>query len=267
MFHSQLKPSRSFRSSPLLLYYPFVPRLLKHLALFAVLAQLPAPLAPAIQRFEARYHSSAALQATFLETYRENGRMARAEAGLVYFRRPGRMRWEYDSPEKNLFLVDGKWAWFYVPADHTVTRVTAKRSNDWRTPLALLADNPKLSKVCSQVAPSVTVAPDDPGDVVLFCLLRGSKPVASGSRASANSPKGLEARAAAQGDAVFLELQPQTGVLSRVLVTQPGGVSIEFKFTRWLFNPPLPESLFHFDPPRGVAIVNGDLSSENAPAK
>lgn len=244
-----------------------MPPLAKHLALFAILAQLPAPLAPTIQRFESRYRSSATLQATFLETYRENGRMARAEAGLVYFRRPGRMRWEYQSPEKNLFLVDGKWAWFYVPADHTVTRVPARRSSDWRTPLALLADNPKLSKVCSQVAPSVTVSPDDSGDVVLFCVLRGSTPTAPASHASANSSKDIESRAAAQGDAVFLELQPQTGVLSRVLVTQPGGVSIEFKFIRWQFNPPLPESLFHFDPPPGVAIVNGDLSPQNAPAK
>jgi outer membrane lipoprotein carrier protein len=93
----------------------------------------------AVQLMESRYRSARTLQASFLERYTENGRLVRVEAGVAYFRRPGKMRWEYASPEKNLFLVDGKNAWFYVPADHTVTRVPAKQSADWRTPFALLA--------------------------------------------------------------------------------------------------------------------------------
>ena len=56
-------------------------------------------------------------------------------------------------PEQNLFLIDGKTAWFYVPGDHTVTRVPAKQSGDWRTPLALLAGEMKVSRVCARVEP------------------------------------------------------------------------------------------------------------------
>src|SRR5882762_6522760 len=78
-------------------------------------------------RLETRYRDAKTLQATFLERYSENGAVLRTEAGTAYFRRPGKMRWEYDHPEKDLFLVDGKTAWFYVPADHTVTRVPAKQ--------------------------------------------------------------------------------------------------------------------------------------------
>src|ERR1700675_3426781 len=72
-----------------------------------------------VSRFEERYRSADTLRATFLERYEENGREVRTEAGTAYFRRPGKMRWEYESPEKDLFLVDGKMAWFSVPADHT----------------------------------------------------------------------------------------------------------------------------------------------------
>src|SRR5882757_925895 len=96
-------------------------------------------------RLETRYRGAKTLQATFLERYSENGAVLRTEAGTAYFRRPGKMRWEYDHPEKDLFLVDGKTAWFYVPADHTVTRVPAKQSEDLRTPLALLAGRMKIS--------------------------------------------------------------------------------------------------------------------------
>src|ERR1700675_881832 len=104
-----------------------------------------------VSRFEERYRAARTLRATFLERYTENGRVVRTEAGTAYFRRPGKMRWEYESPEKDLFLVDGKTAWFYVPGDHTVTRVPAKQSSDWRTPLALLAGEMKVSRVCARV--------------------------------------------------------------------------------------------------------------------
>src|SRR5260370_5616244 len=99
-----------------------------------------------VARREATYRSARTLQATFLERYTENGREVRSEAGTAYFRRPGKMRWEYERPDKDLFLVDGKTAWFYVPADHTVTRVPAKESADFRTPLVLLDGETKVSR-------------------------------------------------------------------------------------------------------------------------
>src|ERR1700680_347677 len=86
---------------------------------------------------EQHYHNARTLRAVFLQRYSEGPRAARVESGTVFFRRPGQMRWEYDSPEQKLFLVDGKTVWFYVPYDHTVTRAPVKESSDWRTPLAL----------------------------------------------------------------------------------------------------------------------------------
>jgi len=97
----------------------------------------PANVASLLRQFEKTYNSARSLRANFLETYFDNGKEVRAEAGVAYFSKPGRMRWEYASPESNLYLVDGKWSWFYVPADHTVTRIRAKQSSDARTPLAL----------------------------------------------------------------------------------------------------------------------------------
>src|SRR5258708_7572415 len=126
-------------------------------------------------RMEARYGSAKTLQATFLERYAENGSVLRTEAGTAYFRRPGKMRWEYERPEKDLFLVDGKTAWFYVPADHTVTRVPAKQSGDLRTPLALLAGQMKVSRICSRVEIADTEKPLRERDAVLRCLVRGEK--------------------------------------------------------------------------------------------
>jgi outer membrane lipoprotein carrier protein len=205
-------------------------------------------------RLEARYRGAKTLQATFLERYAENGSVVRTEAGTVYFRRPGKMRWEYERPERDLFLVDGKTAWFYVPADHTVTRVPARQSGDLRTPLALLAGQMKISRVCSHVKFADAEKPLAEGDAVLRCLVRGEKRDAARSNEPENA---LGARA---NDAVFFEVARDSGELARLIVRQAGGIEVEFRFENWRFDPAIPDVMFRFDPPAGVAIVNGELA-------
>ena len=204
-------------------------------------------------RLEARYRSAKTLQATFFERYSENGRVLRSEAGTAYFRRPGKMRWEYELPEKNLFLVDGKTAWFYVPADHTVTRAPAKQSEDLRTPLALLAGRMKISRVCSRVQLAESEKPLGEGNAVLRCKPRGQKQDAA-SGAEAAPVLGVSS-----SDAVLFEVTRDTGELARLIVRQAGGIEVEFRFENWRFAPALPDAMFRFEPPAGVAIVTGEL--------
>src|SRR5260370_16306648 len=104
-------------------------------ALLALLFPLAAnkQAAEIASRMESRYRSARTLQATFLERYTESGRLLRSEAGTAYFRRPGKIRWGYERPDKDLFLVDGNTALFYVPADHTVTRVPPNKTPDFLT--------------------------------------------------------------------------------------------------------------------------------------
>src|SRR5713101_1858289 len=187
---------------------------------------------PLVELFAARYRAARTLRATFLERYTENGRVVRVEAGIAYFRRPGKMRWEYESPEKNLFLVDGKTAWFYVPADHTVTRVPAKESTDWRTPLSLLAGEAKLSRVCAWVKLSTAITPENTDDAILYCLPKGEE------HQHHNQPQTEPDRLGpGQEDAIFLEIARDSGELVRVLVQARGGVEVEFRFTNWRMEP------------------------------
>ena len=207
-----------------------------------------------VARLEARYRAAKTLQASFLERYTENGRLVRTEAGTAYFRRPGKMRWDYQAPEKNVFLVDGKTAWFYVPADHTVTRVPAKESSDWRTPLALLTGDMKLSRVCARVVAATDEKPEDPEHAMLYCELRGA-----GTKSSKESSGAVSSQKPANREAVFLEVDTRSGDLARVLIRDPGGIAIEFHFANWQMDPPVADSLFRFNAPKGVAIVNGEL--------
>jgi outer membrane lipoprotein carrier protein len=208
-----------------------------------------------IRRMERRYRAAKTLQATFLERYTEDGRTVRVESGVAYFRRPGKMRWEYAAPENNLFLIDGKNAWFYVPGDHTVTRVPAKQSTDWRTPLALLAGETKVSKVCAKIELAADERAESAENAVFRCHLRGE-----------TSDAGSGLGAAAAQDTVLLEVGRALGELARIVIRDKGGVGIEFRFEQWRDDPVVAEALFHFEVPLGVAIVNGELPAQRGPA-
>jgi len=201
-----------------------------------------------VKRMESRYRSARTLEAGFLQRYIEDGREVRSESGTAYFRRPGRMRWEYQAPEQNVFLVDGKTAWFYVPADHTATRVPAKQSTDLRTPLALLAGEMKVSRICARVESS-TETPRGDGNIVLSCKVRDPDHSSNSQAGSDSQPSGK----------ILFEIAPATGELMGLLVYQTAGIEIEFRFANWRIDPPIPDRMFRFTPPPGVAIVNGEL--------
>jgi outer membrane lipoprotein carrier protein len=199
-----------------------------------------------VHALEQRYRHATTLKAIFLERYTDGNGGNAAESGTVYFSRPGRMRWEYESPEQKLFLVDGTNAWFYVPADHTASRAKMKESSDWRTPLALLAGKANLSELCRDVQlvdPSAKDAKKDeqplsPDDKVLRCVPRGETGASD---------------VAAQD--VLLETDSEAHLV-RVVIREPGNVATEFRFGNWQENIAIPEVKFHFQPPPGVAIVD-----------
>ncbi len=201
---------------------------------------------------EARYHNARTLQADFLERYSQGGQGVQLESGTVYFSRPGRMRWEYESPESKLFLVDGKSVWFYVPADRTASRAKLKESADWRTPLALLAGKVNLSRICNRIelldpgTAQPQFKPSELGNRILSCVSHGE---ASG--ASAESLR-----------EALLEVDGQARLV-RVLIRESGDIETEFRFGNWQENIPIPETKFHFEPPPGVAIVDeAELAGE-----
>jgi outer membrane lipoprotein carrier protein len=207
--------------------------------------------------FETRYRSAKTLSAVFLEQFSDNGKLVRKEAGRAYFLHPGKMRWDYEAPEKNMFLVDGKYVWFYSPADHTATRMPTKKSEDWRTPLAFLTSDMKLSRICARVEPERGVVPSESGDLVFRCTMRTSQGGDTGVR-TRNQPGRPPLR---EEGSVLFELSPD-GELRRIVIAQEGRTQLEFSFKEWLWNPALPKSWFEFVPPMGVAIVDGLLSDE-----
>lgn len=198
---------------------------------------------------EVHYRHTKTMSAIFLEKYTSGGAGIRVESGKVYFSRPGRMRWDYNSPEKKLFLVDGKNVWYYVPADHTASRTSIKQSSDWRTPLALLAGKVNLEKLCGSLELAPEAKRQSPN-------ARHSNDVAEDATEAGNEVLVCKPRKEDQDTftEAFFEVNPRDQ-LARVTIRQAGGIETEFRFGDWHENEPIAESAFHFEPPAGVAIV------------
>jgi len=200
-----------------------------------------------VKAVESKYAGARTLEAAFFETYRAGSGGGQAESGTVYFSKPGRMRWEYESPEPKLFIVDGKNVWFYVPADHTASRASLKTSEDWRTPLALLTGKIHLNRLCAQIelldkangGSGFGDLPNDPRNRILRCF--------------PHKPSEPDEQAAFRE--ILFEVTPNAELV-RVVIREPGEVQTEFRFGNWKENVELAESKFHFEPPPGVAIVN-----------
>ena len=84
-------------------------------------AQPPAAdIAAALQR---RYDTIKDFSANFTQTY-EGGPLRRKakESGTVAIKKPGKMRWDYTTPEQKLFVSDGRTMFMYFPADKQVMK-------------------------------------------------------------------------------------------------------------------------------------------------
>ncbi len=207
-------------------------RLLAATFLSAVLfAQAPAPSAKEIaSRVDRHYNRLRSLQTAFTETYHGMG-IERTDGGTLLLEKPARMKWEYDSPPGKIFLLDGKYAWFYAPGDAQVERISAKDLNDLRSPLRYLLGHTELEKEI----PNLTVAPAPDGCFTL-----------------SGQPKDAQNRIARIALTVTAN-----GVITGIAIEEAGGALTRFTFTHEQPDVPIPPGTFHFTPPPGVPVVNG----------
>jgi outer membrane lipoprotein carrier protein len=99
-----------------------------------------------LRAVEDRYNRAQTLQITFSEAYSAQGKTWKPESGVLFLRKPGRMRWQYDSPKGKLFLSDGKFVYLITPDSNRVQKMKAKETEDMRAPMAFLLGRLRFDK-------------------------------------------------------------------------------------------------------------------------
>ena len=119
--------------------------------LFALLAAAPAGSAgklevgAVVDKVQRRYDSATDFRARFTQTL-TSAAMGRKtnSAGAVMFKKPGRMRWDYDKPERASYVSDGNTLWLYEPDDQQAFKQSLSKSQ-LPAALAFLTGTGKLA--------------------------------------------------------------------------------------------------------------------------
>ncbi len=190
---------------------------------------LPKESDAVVRRVDDHYNHLGSLRAHYVEHYSGMG-MDRSEEGTLLLKKPGRMRWSYAEPVGKVFVLDGRYAWFYTPGDAQATRVPAKQMDDLRSPLRFLLGHTQLKKE-----------------------LDGLEVTAEGSGFRITGvPKGMEQRV----KLLTLGVSAQ-GAIETMRLEEVDGAVTEFAFSGMQENVPVTDRDFVFVPPAGVAVVDG----------
>jgi outer membrane lipoprotein carrier protein len=181
------------------------------------------------QRVDHHYNALQSLKAEFSESYAGLG-MNRSESGTLLLRKPGRMKWQYASPSGKVFVLDGKYGWFYSPGDPQVQRTPAKELDDLRSPLRFLLGHTELEKELNNLALA---------------------PAANGSFILIGQPKGQENRVRRLSLTVTAE-----GAITGIEIDETDGAVTRFSFGAQQPNAAIPPDQFHFTPPKGIPVVD-----------
>src|SRR6266851_8610399 len=126
------------------------------------------------QAIDDHYNRLRSFKAAFTEIY-QGGGINRNESGVLWLKKPGRMRWEYREPKEKLFLIDSHDAYFYVTGERQARKTALKNLDDLRSPLRYLLGKTNLEKELEALSLAPDLAPIVAGDIVLRGVPRGLK--------------------------------------------------------------------------------------------
>jgi outer membrane lipoprotein carrier protein len=191
------------------------------------------PTADAIARdLQKKYDRVNDFSADFVHTYRGGVLKQQAtERGRMMVKKPGRMRWEYTSPEKKTFVSDGHKMYSYLPKDRQVI-VSTVPQDEAATPALFLTGRGNITRDYTVAFDKIPEAP-------------------AGSIALRLTPRKREA----EYDWLTLVVEPGTLNLLMLITLDPQGGRSAFTFSNLKQNIGLADNLFVFNMPRNVDVV------------
>ena len=156
------------------------------------------------------------------------------ERGTVNIKKPGKMRWDYQFPEKKLFISDGFTLYSYLPADRQVIVGTIPPSDD-TSPALFLAGRARLSE-------SFNAAYVEPENELASTFTLQLTPKATN----------------ADYKTLLLTVSRKSLSIVKIRSTDFQDAVSTFTFSSLKENLDPPDSLFTFNPPSGTEIISND---------
>jgi outer membrane lipoprotein carrier protein len=179
-----------------------------------------------LKGIEEHYNNISTLQVDFSYTYTQKMRKS-TEKGILYLHKPKRMRWQFTSPEGNLFISDGDSTIDYDAKSNEAHKEKLKDNDDLRAPLAFLLGKLDFKRDFSQFN---------------------------------TDSSGMIAAVPKNNKLPYTELSFLPGpdnTIQRLIVKGVDGSRYDYSVENEKKNPPGPDTLFKFQPPPGVKMLDG----------
>jgi outer membrane lipoprotein carrier protein len=170
----------------------------------------------------------------FVHTY-EGGVLRKkiTERGRLLVKKPGRMRWEYTTPEQKLFVSDGTKMYSYLPQDKQVIVSPIPAEDQATTPTLFLAGKGNLSR---DFTPSLVDLP-------------------AGMPAGTEALKLIPKNTQRDYDWLILVVEPGSLAIGGLVTVDAQGGKSTFAFENLRENIGVADKEFAFKIPRGVDVV------------
>ena len=207
------------------------------LLLVPVQAGAPArpPAVETARALQQKYDRVQDFTADFVHSY-EGGVLKKksTERGTVQIKKPGRMRWDYTSPEKKVFVSDGRKVYSYIPADKQVMVSDMPADDHATTAVLFLAGKGNLTRDFSVSYAEGDETPDT-------WVLR------------------LDPRQQQRDyDWLVIGIDRKTLQIRTLTAADQQGGRSSFAFSNYRENAGLAEKLFEFKIPRGVDVITAN---------
>lgn len=191
-----------------------------------------------VSKIQEQYEVHQDFRANFLQyTFWKSLERKQQAEGIVYFKKPGKMRWIYQKPAKQEIISDGKNLWTYRPEEKQVVVAPMTQAFQSKAPETFLAGLGNLKKDFQA---------------------RFSKEPTPGANYSLEftpleSQGGLEK--------LFLVVERGSFKIGQAKIQDAMGNITQINFTKVKFNNNLSDALFTFTPPPGVEVFRMPGSS------
>lgn len=150
--------------------------------------------------------------------------------GVVFFKKPGKMRWNYQKPFKQEIVSDGKTLWSYRPEEKQVLMSPMSQAAQGKVPSTFLAGLGNL-QTDFQIRWGKEPSPQDPYFLEL-------------------TPNEFQGSL----EKLFLLVDRESYRILQAKIQDVMGNTTQISFSKTQFDNRLADSLFVFTPPKGVEV-------------
>ena len=188
-----------------------------------------------VRKVQARYDSTQDFTAAVTQemTVASLGKTIKSE-GTVAFKKPGKMRWEFDESAPQVIIADGSTVWLYQPKERQVIKAPFDSAFRSSTPISFLTG---VGRIVEDFDVSLDTSSAGDTDQLLHLLLTPRHDSAAVGTLRLTV-------ASADGEIRGAEISDPMGNVSRV------------RFDRILRNQGLSDDRFAFQVPAGVDVIS-----------